>query len=421
MNRVEHRTPACRWARSLLLLLTIPAWAGCNFEVTNPGPVNDVNLDVAAAQVALTNGAGRTLSAAVGWLAYTGGVAALEVQGSGNITQFGVTLKQRLGILAPDQAETDEQYFRSQKARWMAEESVRRMQVAYGDKFAKDSLAAKALLYVGFANRLLGENMCVAVIDGGVAQPREVFLTRAKAAFTQAITVATSANRPDLATAAVAGRASVNAWLGDWAAVPADAGAVPKSFVYQLAYSNIELDQYNRLYWAGASLPFRAMTVWSTYFEKHYTDTKDSRTPWAIVPGLLTGDGSSILFYRQMKYTAMASPMRLASGREMLLLQAEAQLHLGAWAAATTIMNQLRADVLLPAETTTTDVETWNMLRRERGAELWLEARTLGDVFRWERDKVPGTHYQSLTGRDRCFPIGQSEIDTNPNISGPNG
>ncbi len=408
------RASGLKWA--LTLLLTISYTAGCSFDVTNPGPVEDAQLNDPAAQPALVSGSGRLLSAALGWVAYTGGVAALEVQGSGSITMFGVTLKQRDGDLAPEQAETDEHWQRSQSARWVSEESVNRMREVFGADFSSHKLAAQALLYVGYSNRLLGENMCAAVIDGGPLQPRTVYFERAKAAFTEAIDIAAAAGEQDMALAARAGRASVNAWLGDWVGVEADAGAIPQNFVYSIAYSDIEVEQYNRIYWAGASSPFRAATVWSTYFEQYYQDTHDPRTPWTTVDGFPTGDGSTVPFYRQMKYDSRTSPIRLSSGREMQLLLAEARLRADDWPGATTIMNSLRADLSLSAESPANLTETWNLLRRERGAELWLEARSLGDIFRWEEDAVPGAHYQDLSGRDRCFPVGQSELDTNPNL-----
>ena len=424
MSRTTRRS----WTRrrlitKLSLLLALPIWLSCSFDVTNPGPIQDAQLDDPRAQEALVNGAGRALSGALGWIAYTGGVAALELRGSGNITvtSFGVTLKQRAGDLAPDQAETNEHWERAHTARWVAEESVRRLHTVLGDDFDSDPLAAQALLYVGYANRLLGENMCVAVIDGGAAESRDVHFERARAAFTEALDIAGRASTPELATAARAGRASVHAWLGDWDGVTSDASAVSEDFEYDALYASIEVEQYNHTFWAGASQPFRAVTVWGTYFESHYLDTNDPRTPWSTVDGQPTGDGSDIPFYRQQKYTEITSPIHLSSGREMQLLLAEALLRDGNWGDATTILNQLRAGVSLPAESTTSLVETWNMLRRERGAELWLEGRALGDVFRWERDGVPGTHFQDVGGRDRCFPIGQTEIDNNPNISGELG
>jgi starch-binding outer membrane protein, SusD/RagB family len=421
MMQSDDRTRAWLPVRAIALMLTVPVWVGCNFDVTNPGPVQDKQLDDPAAQQALVNGAGRALSRAVNWIALTGGVAALEIQGSGNITLFGVTLKQRDGDLAPEQAETDEHWQLAQTARWVAEESVRRMESALGDEFSSDSLAAQGLLYVGYSNRLLAENMCVAVIDGGPAEPRTVYLDRALAAFTSAIEIAESTGRSDLLLAARAGRASVNAWLNDWEGVELDAAGIPPEFVYRLINADLELDQYNRIYWAGANSPFRAVTVWGTYFDSYFRDTNDPRTPWTTLPEFPTGDGSTIPFYRQLKYTSTSSPIRLSTGREMQLLLAEAKLREDDWQAATAVMNELRADLALPSQSTANAEESWNMLRRERAAELWLEARSLGDIARWERDNVPGSHFQDVSGRDRCFPIGQSEIDTNPNISGELG
>src|SRR5690606_1932553 len=107
--------------------------------------------------------------------------------GSGNITNHGVTLKQRAGDLAPDQAETDEHWQLAHRARWVAEEAVRRMERAFGTGFDSHATAAQGLLYAGYANRLLGENMCVAVIDGGAAQDRRVHFERAREAFTRAL------------------------------------------------------------------------------------------------------------------------------------------------------------------------------------------------------------------------------------------
>lgn len=423
MNRVEttKRRKTSGPAGTLTAVMGLMLVTGCDFSVTNPGPVQDEQLNVPAAQLALVNGAGRALSAALAWVAYTSGAAALELQGSGNITNHGVTLKQRAGDLAPDNGETDEHWQRAHTARWVAEESVRRMQEAVGDQFNSSALAAQALLHVGYSNRLLGENMCVAVINGGAAQPRAVHFDRAKAAFTQAMEIAQRADQPNLALAARAGRASVNASLGDWAGAAADAAGIPRSFVYNAIYSDIEIDQYNRIFWAGASQPFRAATVYSTFFADYYTNTQDPRTPWDRLEGFPTGDGSTIPFYRQRKYTDRTDPIRLSSGREMQLIIAESQLRSGAWQEALQIMNSLRADVDLPPLQASGPTEVWNHLRLERAAELWLEGRALWDVSRWEEDAVPGTHFQDLSGRDRCFPIGITEINTNPNISGELG
>lgn len=420
-ERREMRAAERSWRRGALCGLSAIAVAACNWDVTNPGPVQDSYLDQPSAHEALVNGASRALSNALGWIAYTGGVAALELQGSGNITQFGVTLLQREGTLSPNEDETDEHWSRAQRARWVAEEAVRRIEGALGEEFGRSALAARALLYVGYANRLLGENMCAAVIDGGGAEPRSVYFDRAHAAFSRAVEIAAAAGDADLSRAAYAGRASVRVWRDDWAGAAADAAEVPVDFEFDAIYSDLEIDQYNRIYWAGANAPFRAATVWSTFYEEYYEQTGDPRVAWSFDPDTPTGDGSDIPFYRQEKYRSRTDPVRLSSGREMRLIEAEKLLRDGDWPGAVSILNGLRGGVGLPAESPGSAEAAWTMLRRERAVELWLEGRQLGDVFRWEQEGAPGTHVQDLTGRDRCFPIGITEVNTNPNIEGPTG
>ena len=416
MDRIDYGTRVSRSARALVLLLSLPAGAACSFDVTNPGPVADDALNNAAAMQALVRGGDKTLSFALGWISQVGAVASKEVIGSGSITNHGTTLKERAGILDPEQAEMGRQYGYGQTARFVSEEGVRRIRTVLGTAFSSDARAANALLNAGYANRLMGENMCEAVIDGGPKQPRSVYFERAKAAFTEAITVAGAANKPDFVTAAKAGRAGVNAWLNDWTGVVADATGIAKTFKYVVINSNLVEDQYNYIAYATEGTPFRAVSTYSTWFDQHYTDTKDPRTVWAILPGFPTGDGSTIIFHQQRKFTSRSDPVRLSGGTEMQLLLAEAKLRAGDFAGATTIMNQGRADVGLPAEVTASVTEAWNMLRRERGAELWLEGRAMGDVFRWAAGNVPGTHFQNVAGRAMCIPVGQLEVDTNPNF-----
>lgn len=409
-----------RQGRLLLVAAAVLGAGACDFEVSNPGPVEDKFLEDRGAHWSLANGAGRILANALGWLSYTGGVAVREVIGSGNITAFGVTLLQREGRLDPALQETNAHWSRAQQARWVAEEAVRRMR-DIGPEFSSYPPAAQALVWAGYANRMLGENMCVAVIDGGAAEPRRVYHERAEKAFSEAMEIARAAQRQDLEMAAHAGRASVRVGLDDWAGAVADARAVAPGFVYGAQYSEIEEDQYNRIYWAGASKPFRAASVYSTWYEKYYQNTGDRRTPWERDPQHPYGDGTSIPFYRQMKFARVDGPANLSSGREMRLILAESALRERKWDVALGILNELRGDVGLPAERADDLESTWTLLWRERAVEFWLEGRQLGDVYRRGEERLPGSGIQELTGRDRCFPIGQTEIDTNPKITSPTG
>jgi len=66
--------------------------------------------------------------------------------------------------------------------------------------------------------------------------------------------------------------------------------------------------------------------------------------------------------------------------------------------------------------------EAWDALRRERSIEMWLEARTMGDLWRWIDD---GTYASFTNGPDSdvadrirlCFPISRQERQNNPNLS----
>ncbi len=407
--------------RAALLPVLLGAWilatAGCDLSVTNPGPVQEPNLDRPEARAAIVNGMARTLSKALTWIAYTGGIVGLEIRPADglNVSDFGISLRQRQGVLDPDPGETDEHWQFAQQARWTAEDGVRRLRETLGADFAASALAGKALLYAGYANRLLGENMCQAVIDGGPAQPRRVSLERAEAAFTEAIAVAGAAGDLGTVNAALAGRASVRAWLGDWAGVVTDAEAVPPGLVVELQYSEIELDQYNRAYFANASQPYRNHTVFGTFYDDYFRDTGDPRTPWGSNPQFPVSNLTGEPWHFQLKHARRDAPIRLSSYREMRLLVAEARLRSGNPEEALEILNELRAATGVGPWRAEGAVEVWTALKRERGIELWLEGRRLGDLYRWLQEGTPG-QVEDMTGRSTCFPIGRTEIDTNPNL-----
>lgn len=147
--------------------------------------------------------------------------------------------------------------------------------------------------------------------------------------------------------------------------------------------------------------------------------------------------GGRVPFMPEAKYNTEASPITLSSGWEMRLIEAEAALVAGDYNTAATIMNVRRAALGLPDLTPANLTEGWTDLKAERGYELWLEARRMGDLRRWLAAADPGTTYDGVwqdtnrdgtpeqiesmtspTTRDMCFPIGQIETQTNPNLKG---
>lgn len=404
------RPPAHRILAGTALAMTLLA-ASCQDAITDIGSAPDHTLDTPSAIEALVNGMGRALSNALNRVAFTGSAIAHEATASGAQSVFGITLLQRAGTLDP--VETDEHWQAAQQARWVAEDGVRRMREVLGDEFARSTLAVDALLYAGFANRLLGQNMCDGVIDGGPAVDRSVYFERAVAAFDEALTIADRIDDGPRALAARAGRASVRVDLGEWTAALADAETVPTEFRHTATFSAHELEQYNRIYWGTANQPYRSLSVWETRYEAYYLETGDPRVAWTTDPDFPEGD-AGVPWYIQLKYRTRDAPIALVTGREMRLVAAEAALRAGDLEAAMQEINALRTGVGVAPVDVGGEPAAWTALKRERGIELWLEGRRLGDLRRWLEDGSPGTAGE-LVG-STCFPIGRSELTTNPNL-----
>ena len=323
--------------------------------------------------------------------------------------------------------------------RWLAEETIRRLEAAGPPPTGGVQTPAQyatalmqAFVYAGYANRVLGENMCEAVIDGGGALPGSTFFTRAESLFTKALAVtgAPTATAATLTSAAYAGRAQARVHLGNWPGAVSDAGQVAIGFVYNMPYFNIGSDdQRNRIAWAIGNTPYRAHTQWSTWYYDYRQATNDPRVPITITN--LQGDAAieccgRVSFWPEAKHNTSASPIRLSSGREMRLIEAEAKLRSSDLTGAMTLINTVRTNAVTTSVTAATLDEGWRLLKRERGIELWLEARRLGDLRRWKTANTPGAldplesvgAGSHLTRQDLCFPIARSERETNPNLRG---
>ena len=114
----------------LALVLLVGA-ASCDTEVTNPGPVQDDFLQGEAGRGgmgALVSGSGRALGSAMNWLSYTGAAVAREIHPSGSTGSFGITQRWQNGELNADDGDLDVHWEQAQRARWVAEETVRRLE-----------------------------------------------------------------------------------------------------------------------------------------------------------------------------------------------------------------------------------------------------------------------------------------------------
>jgi hypothetical protein len=408
--------------------------AACDFKVTNPGPVPAENLDSRSTAAGIVNGAGRDLSDALNWIAYTGGAVSREIFPAGSTGSFGISAQQQIGKLLDD--DTNNYWQLAQRARFEAEDGANHLKASLGASFASDTLGVKILLWSGYANRLLGENMCDAVINGSGKLAYTVYLTRADSELTEALAIATAANATKFINAAHAARAAVRLDLGRLPEAVADANTIVDAFAFTMPYFVTDQDQYNRIFWATANQPYRAHTVWNTVNDQYYTDTKDPRVPWASDPTQPVGDAAvlslgRVTWHKELKFAKQDAAINLSSGWEMRLIEAEAALLGNDLTTAMTLINKHRVALALQPWTATTIADGWTALRRERGIELWLEGRRLNDLRRWKASGAPGTMSpleqigtgtngapSYLTQQDLCFPIPTSEKQNNPNLAG---
>jgi hypothetical protein len=399
-------SPMTRRAMPAAAIALAALLGGCDFKVTNPGPLLDADLNNASAIPALVNGMGGDLSNAIGNYLTRGSLAALELRHSGN---FAAERRFAAGTIGPEDVNGD--WARLHTARYVAEAGLVRMKTVLGTGFETNANTPRAYLDAGYANRFLGENVCNAVYDGGPALPNSSHFVRAESLFTRALTISRALNTTALPHAALAGRAQVYANQGKWTEAAADAALVPVTFRHNAVFSLNTTRENMGL--AAQTITRREVTVWNTVW---VTD-RDPRALYDTVrtgTAITRGQDGTTNFFRQRKYLTLGDPVALAKGTEMLLIRAEAALRANDLTNAMVFINQGRTAASLAPLTATTVDAAYVHLMRERGAVLWLEGRRLFDLKRWLADGRNTT----LQGRSTCIPISLEERGANPNLTG---
>ena len=449
---------AQRAARAMVVLV-VATVAGC--EVANPGLVEDKFLNEAVAHEALVRGAASSLAIAVNNLFLDTGHAAREILPSGQSGPGGVGPVRGAGHFT---VESESDLFvwweAAQGARWIAENALERFADSENEAPTKEN-QVQAYLWAGYANERLGENWCESVFDGGPKGPNSAYFERAETHFTNALALASG----EQVTAAYAGRAQARMWLDKWSGAASDAAQVPIDFVYDLPADDIgnragsALRTGNVFVFGNRNQPYRAQTIHHTWFYDYYLETGDPRSSWGDDPDFPFGTqslpgypGGTVPWSYTTKYVSLLDPFRLSTGREMVLLRAEALLVAGDWAAAMTLINDVRtassrpsprvgeATESLLSHTTslhaggsalvawhvTSSEDAWTALKRERAIEMWLEGRRMGDLRRWKANNRPGDidwpdweslsfHFVNNPPVD-CVPVPRDEIDANSNF-----
>jgi starch-binding outer membrane protein, SusD/RagB family len=402
-------------ARIGALALAIGTLDACEgfLDVTNPGPIEDTQLDALTAVPGFVAGMSGDLSNALDEVVRIAGIASDDLNHGGSYGGEGLWVR---GIIDPE--DVNGQWALIQKARWTAENGVARIKPLLGANYDADSLAARANLLAGFANRMAGENLCTTAIDGGVEEPNTVHFVRAEANFSEAIRIAQPRPFTTLLRAAYVGRAAVRAWQGNWAGAITDAAQVPANFTYNAFFSTNSTRENNSL--VQETYVRREFTVfgtpWATVFN-------DPRVPWDTIytnaqkTAVQKGQDGKTNFFRQRKYPDLGSEIPLAKGTEALMIRAEERLRAGDIAGAWTHVNAMRANHSMTAlAVPATLAAAWTTFHRERGAVTWLEGHRLWDLRRWNAETGPARH-AFLDNRDKCIPISLEERQVNPNLT----
>ena len=276
-----------RFAQMLAGVVLIGGVQACDFEVTNPGPIQDVTVNAESAFQSLVNGAIRAFGDGLGEI-YVGDGIVHGHMPSGHTGTAGTEPEEEVSLLNAERDGSNGGWSDLHRARWIAEEAVRRIDAVVADP-DNYPLKAQAHFWAGMASRTLGENMCTAVFDGGDALPKSAYFDDpvhgAINHFNRAETIALATGQANLATAAVGARAAANLFLGNGALARADAQTVPFAFKYTTAYTGFSGDP-NYYLWEGVeSLAFQSISMWGTPGHTHFLMTGDSRVAWGYDNG----------------------------------------------------------------------------------------------------------------------------------------
>ena len=411
-NRTKLRVLAQRTALSLFALLL---FSSCEdiFEVVNPGPILDTALDEEASGKTVLTGAIADVEVSANMFILYSGVASTDM--NADATRPWVQIPST-GSLEPI---NDEVWAPGHLGRWSAEAAIERLTTSQSAG-ASSPLVAAAYLWAGDANRLLGDNVCITVIDGGAPSSSDDHYKRAIEHFNNAITGAKAAGDTDIETAALAGKAQCNLILGNYADAASDAGKIDDDFLF-VAHRDDNSSREHNWTWSE-SHDQKQITAWGRYVsDSTSVDYGDPRTPYEDTQ-MLSASGTRP-FYRQKKYPERGSDIPLAKGAEMRLIEAEVLLRNGDVSGSMAKINGVRAAAGVAEKAASTESEAWLALDQERHIVLWLEARRLKDNSRFQglsslsKDFMSGVGFDSKSPRDECFPPSLAEISANVNIT----
>ena len=284
-------------------------------------------------------------------------------------------------------------------ARFQAEDVAKKLTAWTDQQVAnRTAMLAQVKMYGAYAYLLMGEGFCQVAFDGGPVQPPTAALTLAETRFTEGIALAQQAGNTDMLNMGRVGMARTKMDLKKWSEAAQFASQVPPDYVKNADRGQESARRWNKLWRLAQQVG--AYTVATAY--------RNMNDPRVLVADAGRGAfNSEVRLWITTKYTGLASPMRLASGIEANLIQAEALAQQGQIAQAMTLINGRRAQVGLAPLSATTQEEAINIIIDERRKELSFEGgHRLNDLLRykiaWKVGSNPFTNRNY--GTTTCWP-----------------
>lgn len=389
------------------IVLCAVALTGCGLlESDNPSSIlaDDIN-DVSTIPF-LVNGQKNELALQLDVAVIYSGLLADELIHSGS---FPTWRQMSNGDVQEDNSSVNALWAGLQRSRFLGDDNVPRMKELLGDAAASNVHVAAALNYSGYAYLLFAEIFERAAYNTGPEVSRQGSFQLAVERFEEAATIAAAGNHATQLHLAKVGLARAQLMLGNHDAALAAASQVAPGFEFLINY---DAQNPNSIYFFNhrrAEFSIR----------EPFRNTGDPRVVVQFTGG--PGADNETPQYLQSKYADNLAPIRLASGREALLIAAEAQNESGNSGGAIASIDQLRSIAGLPAyQGDATYEAVRDAIRLERKYELFLEGKRLADLRRY-RDAGDSESAAFLQGRaSEALPLPDSEYRTNPNVGPKN-
>lgn len=266
-------------------------------------------------------------------------------------------------------------------------------------------LMAQTKIYAGYAYLVMGEGFCQVAFDGGAPQAPAAALALAETRFSEGLALANTANNADMLNMGRVGMARAKLDLKKYADAVTFASQVGANYTKNADRGAESNRRWNKL-WRLAEQT-GAYTVATAY--------RTMNDPRVVVADAGRGSfNAEVRLWIAKKYTALTSPIRIASTIEANLIRAEALIQQDQLAAGMAIINARRAEVNLPALAATTKDQAIAHVIDERRKELSFEGgHRLNDLLRynltWKTGSNPFTN--RAYGATKCWPNPTREVN----------